>query len=143
LSHLDRKQLGRIIERCGRVREQGKQPVGHGDGGDQRVHLSPVSRAVIVSRLFGRQTPVQPTLEAGLAADQYGGMNHGSEWTRRIYRKEEEFLEDWYETVDAVLLLLGGAWRPNYTIGVREGLVGQRRGAVRHRAGHRTGRARR
>jgi hypothetical protein len=36
--------------------------------------------------------------------------------TRRIYRKEEEFLEDWYETVDAVVAFLRGDWRPNLNV---------------------------
>jgi hypothetical protein len=67
-----------------------------------------------------RPTAVQPTLQVGGASDQHVGMNHGSEWTQRIYRKEEEFLEEWYETVDAVLPLLGGEWRPNYVCNERE-----------------------
>lgn len=32
----------------------------------------------------------------------------------RQYLKEEEFLETYYETVDAVLPLLGHEWRPNF-----------------------------
>jgi hypothetical protein len=35
-------------------------------------------------------------------------------YVTRLYRKEEEFLEDWYETVDALLPLLPGEWRPNF-----------------------------
>ena len=36
------------------------------------------------------------------------------EYVRRHYLKEEEFLEEHYETVDAILPALGGRWQPNY-----------------------------
>jgi hypothetical protein len=35
-------------------------------------------------------------------------------YVTRLYRKEEEFLEDFYETVDALLPLLPGRWQPNF-----------------------------
>ena len=71
-------------------------------------------------RAWTPQKPHQRTLQTAVGDDQHGTMNHGSEWTRRIYRKEEEFLEDWYETVDAVLPLLRGDWRPNFQCDDRE-----------------------
>ena len=36
------------------------------------------------------------------------------EHVHRMYLKEEEFLEVYYETVDAVLPRLGHDWRPNF-----------------------------
>jgi hypothetical protein len=35
-------------------------------------------------------------------------------YVTRLYRKEEEFLEDFYETVDALLPLLPDRWQPNF-----------------------------
>jgi hypothetical protein len=35
-------------------------------------------------------------------------------YVTRLYRKEEEFLEDWYLAVDELLPRLGAEWRPNF-----------------------------
>jgi hypothetical protein len=37
------------------------------------------------------------------------------EYVKRMYLKEEEFLEEFLGTVEALLLSLGGAWQPNYS----------------------------
>jgi hypothetical protein len=40
-------------------------------------------------------------------------MRHSAEYTAGIYLREEDFVEEWAGTVEAVLPHLGG-WRPNY-----------------------------
>jgi hypothetical protein len=49
-------------------------------------------------------------------------MNHdlGSEYTARIYRKEEEFLEDFYLAVEELLPRLDADWKPNFQCNDRE-----------------------
>jgi len=49
-------------------------------------------------------------------------MNHdlGSEFTARIYCKEEEFLEDFYLAVDELLPRLDADWQPNFRCNDRE-----------------------
>jgi hypothetical protein len=49
-------------------------------------------------------------------------MHHdlGSEYTARIYRKEEEFLEDFYLAVEELLPRLDADWQPNFRCDDRE-----------------------
>src|SRR5687768_10995422 len=35
-------------------------------------------------------------------------------WVKRMYLHEEDFLEEWYATVEAVLQHLPHAWQPNF-----------------------------
>jgi hypothetical protein len=36
------------------------------------------------------------------------------EYLKRVYHKEEEFLDNWSAVAEAVFRLLGGDWKPNY-----------------------------
>src|SRR5262245_53805314 len=58
----------------------------------------------------------QRTLQSGRRADQNAAPTRSSvmdEYVARMYLREEDFLEAFYGTVEALLPQLGG-WRPNY-----------------------------
>src|SRR5256885_14580623 len=42
------------------------------------------------------------------------GADMDDMYVRRQWAKEEDFLADHYETVDALLARIGNRWRPNY-----------------------------
>src|SRR5262249_25068567 len=104
-----------------------------------RMYSSAAARAALTVRARPLFLASQPTLQLCRAAGQnrrtfIGRTTAMDEYVRRMYLKEEEFLEEYLGTVEAAVDLLHLDWQPNYSCNdqVREGDARRLRAGALH-----------